>query len=308
MIKKKTIKVYFLVIFFLSACRGKEVEIPLDFVGERLVLWGKLESGKSAQIQVNKIFPALGNIPEQTAVTAAEVSLFKNGFFYANLFPTGEDGFYGTDSLIEAGQTYRVRAIANGFPIAESDEVTVPASLPLLYYIRKPNVPGETWSHIPQDLVSITFNSANNLYNTYLAISFLAFFQDYNRSLTWPTKDNILANEGDCHSWTRDPDKIFGQLFLMNGACLLEEFPLNFSVPIGDLSRPPNSQGEYELAKRVTMLLASVSKEWFLYNQIENKQPEGLDHLVLPPQKAYTNVKNGYGIIYGYHAMEIELK
>lgn len=59
----------------MIACRGREVAIPLEFEGEKLVLWGKLEAGKPARVQVHKTFPAVGPVPEQTAVTHATVSL-----------------------------------------------------------------------------------------------------------------------------------------------------------------------------------------------------------------------------------------
>ena len=94
---------------------------------------------------------------------------------------------------------------------------------------------------------------------------------------------------------------------MMNGECVPVNSPLDFFVVTGNGGRLPDGSWGYDRAHKVTMLLAAYTEEWFLYNKVEYKQPEGLDHLVLPPQKAYTNVKNGYGIIYGYHAVEMEL-
>ncbi len=306
--KKSSKSFYFLCITLLIAsCRGRDVEIPLAFEGEKLVLWGKLEVGKPARIQVMKTFPAVGPVPEQTAVNTATVSLYKNGKFYSLLTSVDENGLYGSESIIEAGQNYRVKVEAPGLTPAESADVTVPASVPEFTYIRKRDAePEKNSATVPhQDLISLRF--AGNLHNSYLTLGFMAYFEENNWPFKWPALDNIVANEEDCHTWGSFYDRSYGELFMMNGECISVNTSLGFFVSTGNLTTLPDGSWGYDRARKITMLLASSTKEWFLYNQIEYKQPEGLDHMVLPPQKAYTNIKNGYGIIYGYHATEIEL-
>jgi hypothetical protein len=70
---------YFIFLFLIQSCRGREVDLPLAFEGEKLVLWGKLEAGKPAEIKVSKTFMPMGLIPEDIQITHAEVFLFKNG-------------------------------------------------------------------------------------------------------------------------------------------------------------------------------------------------------------------------------------
>lgn len=297
-----------IIIFLLAACRGREVTLPLAFEGEKLVVWGKLEAGQPAQVQVRKTFPAVGPVPEQTAVTTATVSLYKNGALYTRLVPREEAGIYGSDSLIQAGERYVVKVEAPGLATAESEEVTVPAGLPGFTYTRKrdaePEKDAATRPH--QDLVSLRFTG--NLHNSYLIVGFLAYFTAHNWPFYWPATDNIVANEEDCHTRSSFYDRTYGEMFMMNGDCVPADTPLGFFVSTGVWTLFPDSSWGYDRARKITLLLASSTREWFLYNQVENKQPEGLDHLVLPPQKAYTNIKNGYGIIYGYHAAQIELE
>lgn len=157
-----------------------------------------------------------------------------------------------------------------------------------------------------QDLVSLRFTG--DLHNAYLTLGFLAYFEEHSWPFDWPAMDNIVANEEDCHTWTSLYEQPYGQLFMMNGECVPSHTPLSFFVVTGSGRRLSDGSWSYDRARKVTMFLAASTREWFLYNQTEYKQPEGLDHMVLPPQKAYTNVKNGYGIIYGYHAVEIELR
>jgi hypothetical protein len=55
------------------------------------------------------------------------------------------------------------------------------------------------------------------------------------------------------------------------------------------------------------MMLSSVTKEWFEYSKLEAEQPEGIDRLVLPPQMAFSNIRNGYGMVYGVNTIEVIL-
>lgn len=297
------------IIFFLAGCRGREVVIPLAFEGEKLVLWGKLEAGKPARIQVMKTFPAVGPIPEQMAVNTATVSLYKNGELFSLLTSVDENGLYGSESLIEAGQNYVVKVEAPGLTPAESAEVTVPASVPEFRYIRKRDAELQRNSNSgPQDHVTLYFQANEQLRTSYMVLGFNVSFTDESRGASYySSTDNTIANEEDCHSWASSSDRRFGYLFMMNGRCISFDAPLNFFVSTAKYVPLPDFKGEYIRARTVTMLVASVSKEWFVYNQIEEKQPEGLDHMVLPPQPAYTNVKNGYGIIYGYNAIQTDL-
>lgn len=303
---QKVFYIYF-ILLFLTACRGREVEIPLVFEGERLVLWGKLEAGEPARVQVMKTFPAVGPVPEQNAVNNATVSLYKDGLLYSLLSSLDTNGLYGSDSLIVAGESYVVKVEAPGLTTAESEEVTVPASLPEYTYARQRDAePERNFAGSPyQDRISLRFTG--NIHRTYLTLGFLAYYEEHNWPFNWPAMDNIVANEEDCHTWSSFYELPYGRLFMMNGDCIPVNAPLSFFVVTGNGSRLADGSWGYERARKVTMQLACSTKEWFLYNQMEYKQPEGLDHLVLPPQKVYTNVKNGYGIVYGYHAQEIEL-
>lgn len=301
---RKTVWACF-IIFLLTACRGREVVIPLVFEGEKLVLWGRLEAGKPVRIQVMRTFPAVGPLPEETTINTATVTLFKNGDFYTQLASTGKDGFYGSDRSIEAGQTYTVRVEAEGYPTAESEEVTVPVSVPEFRYTWKRDADPERNSGSgPQDYIAFYFKANERLPDTYLTMAFRASFSDNALSAySYPAATNLVANEEECHTSGISFDREFAYQFMMNGACIPADAPLGFFVSSSKLDSRPGFGREYIRAHTLTLQMAAVTKEWFRYNQIEEKQPEGLDHLVLPPQEAYTNVKNGYGIIYGYNAI-----
>lgn len=205
----------------------------------------------------------------------------KSGAFYARLMPLEESGLYGSDSLIQAGGHYVVKVEAPGLPPAGSEEVTVPAAVPEFTYIRKRDAEPEKYQGSNQDLISLYFGKKPD--NTYLSLAFRAFFEDRVLPATWPAGDNRVAKEEDCYTWGNFYDRTYGELFMMNGACVPVNTPLGFLVNTN--TRVPLSDGTWvnQKAWKITMLLAVFTKEWFLYNQIEYKQPEGLDHLVLPP-------------------------
>lgn len=185
----------------------------------------------------------------------------------------------------------------------------VPASVPEFRYTLKKDADPErsTYGGL-QDYIAFYFKASDHLQDIYLTVAFRSSFNDDMRSASYyPAAANLVANEEDCHTSGSSFDRDFGYLFMMNGACIPAETPLGFFVSNSKYVPQPDFRGEYVRAHTLTLQMASISKEWFRYNQVEEKQPEGLDHLVLPPQEAYTNVKNGYGIIYGYNAIQTAL-
>lgn len=311
-------RILFLVFLVLASCREKELDLNISYPGDKLVLWSKLQAGLPIRIQVTKTFNPVGKIPDDITVTDASVAIYKDGKAYLSLSQSSkENGVYISDSLIQAGSTYVVKVFSPSLPTAESFPVTVPADLPDLTILRTRKVPGEINYNSPQDLISLYFTKADRLNEKFFAFKFMSYYpKDTASSKPYGTADNIPANEEDCHTWAEEKRSAYSTLlnqtfnrtdmvFLMTNKCLPESnVPLKFFVETGKV---PTS-GDTTWAQKLTLRIGSVTRESFEYAKIEYEQPEGIDHLVLPSKKTLTNIKNGYGLIFGSNEKTIEVR
>lgn len=299
----------------LLACKETDLDLSIPYAGDKLVLWGKLKAGSSVRIQLTRTFRPSGELPEKITVSNAIIVLFRNGNKYVTLSESDkEEGVYLSDSLIRAGETYIVQASAHTLPLAESLPVLVPADLPDVTIQRTLGVQGQINHDSPQDLLSLYFSAKDQGQERYFSFLFLSYFEkDTVTAGAYGSADNIPAQEEDCHTWSTEKIPSFyevngktyqhvANVFLMNSKCLPSpNTPLDFFIhkdPRGTPPAPPI---------HTILKIGVVTKEAFDYAKIEYDQPEGVDLLVLPPQRALTNIKNGYGLIFASNEKVIEI-
>ncbi|ACT94647.1 DUF4249 domain-containing protein [Dyadobacter fermentans] len=308
---------YFLLILFAAGCKETDLDLDIPYSGDKLVLWGKLKAGAPVRIQVTKTFNPVGLIPKDVSVPDAKVTLEINGKTNIELSPlANEKGIYVSDHAVVAGATYIIKASAPALPDAESAPVSVPLNLPDVEIVRTRNVPGEINHQSPQDLVSLYFKEQQADPEKYYTLTFLSYYEkDTLSANTYGATDNIPAKEEDCHTWASEKissvyievlggtfDR-FASVFLVKSKCLPDPgIPIKFYVEAGR-----GTLDDPRLALKTTMRLEVVTKEAFDFAKIEYDQPEGVDHLVLPPQRALTNIKNGYGLIFASNDKVIEI-
>ena len=97
--------------------------------------------------------------------------------------------------------------------------------------------------------------------------------------------------------------------FLFSNRCLpLSGKQLKFYV-VSDVTFA-EANGIYitKPAQMMKLRIGVVNKAFYEFAKARYNQPEGLDLLVLPPQMVFTNIKNGYGLIFASNEQIIELK
>jgi hypothetical protein len=310
--------VYLFLFLVVAGCKETSIDLDIPYAGDKLVLWGKLKSGSPIRIQVTKTFNPVGAVPEDVTVSDAKVELVVDGKESIELSPLiSESGIYVSDHIVQAGATYIVKASASALPTAESAPVVVPFALPDIKAVRIRNVPGEINHQTPQDLVSLYFTEQQPDTERYYSLTFISYYgKDTVAASPYGATDNIPAKEEDCHTWSREKISTyysevlkrtfdrFARVFLMKSKCLPDsKTPIKFYVESGQ----GNLQINPQWASRITMGIEVVTKEAFDYAKIEHDQPEGVDRLVLPPKRALTNIKNGYGLIFASHEKVIEI-
>lgn len=300
-----------LIMYLISACQEREVELELPYSGDRLVISCNLKASEPVKVEVSQTFRPLGIVPSNTRVSGATVSLTKNNQAAIALNSDGKGG-YLSDALVEPGAEYVIRVSMKGFPDVESLPVKVPDAKPDFSYNIRKNVKGLNNPSIPQDLVSLYFFE-NKVPGRHHLISFLMHYEKEVRSDYWTSDDNFVSTEESCFARISDrSDGNSNNLFLFRGECMPKQGnPISFSLQVaaGRLDTSNNSIGRFffEYADKANMRVANVSQEWFMWAQSENQQPKGVDHFVLVPQETYTNVKNGYGVVYASNETSIDI-
>lgn len=278
-------------------------------------MWSNLKAGSPFRVQVTKTFNPVGEVPDDVTVNDATVVILKNGKEYISLSRSTEPGIYISDSLVSAGSAYAVQVSSPEFPTAESSAVTVPLELPQVTIIRSNDVTPQSNYQTPQDLLSFYFREEDALSERYFSIKLMSYYaNDTISSYPEASADNIAAHEEDCHAWAIEVEKpkyyedidilVSPQspVFLMSNQCLPEpDIPLKFYIETGSGFNYTNR------ALKVTARIGAISKDFFEHTKIEGKQPEGVDHLVLPPQKALSNISNGFGLVFASNEKIIEL-
>jgi hypothetical protein len=299
-------------LFLLAGCRAIDLTLELPATSPKLVLWGKLEAGKSFRIQLSRSFP-VGKIPADLEVKDGTIEILRNGIPYTTLKTSTQAGLYVSDSLIREGDTYIVVATAPGLEEATSKNIRIPSNteIPKISYELKRGVTGIVNPTVPQDLLSLYFGKGSEAKETFYLLSFLFYYRSgINYAQVWPAYDNVVANEEGCLIRTINGEgKNRAFTYILSSRCLpAEGIPLKFFLQTGNGIIDPDKKLVYEQPWKIEMGIGTVSKDWFEYATIESKQPEGLDYLVLPPQAAYTNIINGYGMLFASNETIIELE
>ncbi|WP_159469724.1 DUF4249 domain-containing protein [Dyadobacter sp. 3J3] len=309
--------IFISLLLFVAGCKETSLDMDIPYAGDKLVLWGKLKAGSPIRIQVTRTFNPIGSIPKDVTVSNAKVELLVDGKESIELSSSkSENGVYVSDRVIEAGLTYVVKTSAPLLPAAESAPVLVPLDVPDVEVVRIRDVPGEINHQTRQDLVSLYFKEQQAEVESYYTLTFLSYFdKDTVSASPYGATDNIPAKEEDCHTWATEKISTYyseaagltfdrsARIFLMKSKCLPDlKTPIKFYIETtkGNFDTP-------KWASKVTMRVEVVTKEAFDYAKIEYDQPEGLDLLVLPPQRALTNIKNGYGLIFASNEKVIEI-
>lgn len=303
---------YVCLLLLLVGCRPTDLILELPSTSPKLVLWGKLEAGKPFRIQLSRTFP-VGEVPADLEITNGTIDVFKNGSLYTRLKLATQPGVYLSDSLVRGGDSYVVVANAPGFGEARSNTILIPskADLPKVSYEIQRGVTGIVNPLVPQDLLRLYFENSTETPEAFYLLSFLFYYSSGESfAVVWPAYDNVVANEDGCLIGTinkGEGSRLF--TYLVASQCLpAAATPLKFYLQTGLGRIKPDTGLVYEQPWKIEMRVGTVSKDWFDYATIESKQPSGLDYLVLPPLPAYTNISNGYGLLFASHEALIELK
>lgn len=306
--------ILFLIVFSLVGCQERNVDINLPYDGDKLVLNSHLLAGSPCEVYIEHTFKPLGLLPENLTVSNASVSVIEDASDTTVLTSTGK-GSYSSDFLIKAGSNYVVRATAPGYESAQSKPVRVPDAKAEFQYKIKKNVSGVYDPKQTYALVSLYFNNVHPE-SEYYAISLVSVYKDQNLSDVLFINDNVAATEENCTATYAERRRDKGRqpgVTLVRGNCMpAQGKPISISINTVT-SRVVNSgtdsiRVQDEQASKLLLRVGKATQGWFKWSQVQSNQPTDVDFLLLTPQKTFTNIENGYGLVYASNETLIEIE
>jgi Domain of unknown function (DUF4249) len=272
----------------LTACDSSLTgDLDLDYVGDKLTITGFL-SPKEIWLKVGKTVPSSQShklrellSPEGTVVMLLDSA----GRTIVNLTSNNRWIYTTKSQRLAVGQSYRIRVSAPGFTDAETDLITIPEPVEVAFEPMQ-NISG---ANGPGGQLDFSFMDNGTIRNFYYA--------DFG-----VTKGNLMSKvafwvinpefQGKCFSIYPFSDNCF------NGrrATLQYGFDKTFNLAPG----PP-------LADTLRLRFGPVTHHFFEGNKQYLDQDAFISGLN-EPLPTYTNIKNGYGVVFGQNWKEYLFK
>ena len=310
---KKFCPIYLLTVLALLGCQERAVEIDLRYDGDKLLITSHLLADAPLEVYLEHTYKPVGLIPEDPTVSNANVYLIKDGRDTTLLAPAG-NGIYVSDLLVAAGSSYVVRAIAPGYETAQSRPVRVPATGVEVRYNIEKNVCGVFDDRKIYALVKVYFNTIRPE-NEIFVLSLVSVYSDRNIANILFINDNIVATEESCtasYAVRRKGEDPKPGVTLIKGSCMpVPGDPISISISTVTSTRvnpgTDSARSEREPASKLVLRVGKATQSWFDWSRIDNNQPIDIDNWLLTPQKTFTNIENGYGLVYASNETLIDI-
>ncbi len=303
-----------LIVLTFIGCSERDVAIDLPYDGDKLFVTSHLLADAPLEVYLEHTYKPVGPIPEDPTVSNANVYLIKDGRDTTLLAPAG-NGIYASDLLVAAGSSYVVRAIAPGYEAAQSKPVRVPATGVEVRYEIEKNVSGVFDDRKIYALVDVYFNTIRPE-NEIFVLDLVSVYSDRNIANNLFINDNIVATEESCTAYfalRRKGQERQPGVTLIKGSCMpVPGNPIGISISTVT-SRQVNYgtdsvRSEREPASKLVLRVGKATQSWFDWSRIDNNQPTDIENWLLTPQKTFTNIENGYGLVYASNETLIEIE
>ncbi|GEM_PF-2557668 len=267
-------------IFFIGCNNSTEINFPLQYEGDKLIILSNFEANQEILVRILKTSPPLDTFfRDSFYVPNAIVKLLENDTMYMLRYIG--NGFFETEGNIQArtGNSYKVEAIATGFPAAFSDWEIVPDS-GIIEQIR--------WTAEPQ--------------NDYEG--FLEFRIILPNELPFELSIFGIAN-GDVNSPIQEITEGIGlycegTVFIPE--CLTSQGNIKVLV-----DRDYFNGNESFIITHLIVSLRMLSISQKNYEESITLQEDAFDYPFIANSSPYTNIHNGYGLVSGSSEVQVTI-
>jgi hypothetical protein len=275
---------FWVFVLTLVACESNvDWEFAAKYEGDKLALSGFL-SPDSVHVFVSKSTNPLRDFTDEDMI-ARNPKVFlldSTGQIMRQINSKDQRKFRLGDAMLVPGQSYKIRAMAEGLKTVETDLITIPQ----LVLLEQPEYQLGNYGNDTVHQVRITFTDlpAKQYYT----------FGGALKKGTQLARPNILIPDKEfaegCYN-----SSIFTDICYQEKRVRLTFLLFREARFLGEKSRTPGES--------IVVRFGLVSEQAFLQGQ-SIPIDEGIIEGVNEPPVAYSNVKNGYGVVYAYNVRD----
>jgi len=280
------------ILYFFTGCNGRLInDIDLDYIGDQLTMVGYI-SPTEIRIRAGRTRPADGSfyVAELFPPADMEIQLLDARDSLIHRLTLTDRRFFVTKNIqLKIGFAYRVRATATGFPTVESTLLQIPE--PIADFAIQPikdiddlGIPGTVAGQL-----DFSFTDQSPIRNFYYINIGLKKDTSVYPALVWIINEQW---QQQCFSIDVFNDDCFNQQNVT--------LQYGFQKVIYSLSERPNAD---------TMLLrfGPNTPELYHYYQTNIIKNDELIQGINEPALTYTNLSNGYGVVFAQNWREYKV-
>ena len=298
----------FLYLLVVQGCKVQDT-LVLELKEPKLILNAILIANETPSIYVGKAFAPTGKIPIDHFIDNALVILYENDKPIEKLTHS-KNGIYALSNYaIKANRFYQFRVKASGYLDAQNIPVLIPqnAEISSVNFDNKTDYPTLN-NNAKGRLLSV--NLSDSLKEEYYGLGFKKSKNGANVSgNVYPIEigtTSLSKLNTDCYKWFVLADNVdysldrkpFDSIILYSASCFGKMKKMGIVVDTYGTVQIPDKNGSYYSSQidRLEATIATFSEEYFIYSK-NIKVLQGIDNAFFEPQRVYSNVVNGYGVV-----------
>jgi hypothetical protein len=299
---------YFILSISMIGCAYQD-SLEIQLKAPKIILNAILIANESPSVYIGRAFAPTGKIPSDHFIENANVVLYEDDKIIGRL-SYQKNGIYTLPTYqLKPDKRYKFVVKATGYPDAQNTAVLMPKNVEvssvifdsktdyptlntfakgrLLSVILLDSLKGEFYG-IGIKKTKLGYNVSGNIYPIEVGTTGLSTLNtDCYKFL--PVTENVE------YSLTRE---LFEAYILYNASCFGKQKKMGLVVDTYGTVQTPDKDGKYYSSQidRLQATVVTFSEEYFIYAK-NIKVLEGIDNAFFEPQRTYTNVLNGYGVV-----------
>lgn len=311
LISNKTMKQFCIFLFFsflFQACKVQDT-LELELKEPKLILNAILIANENPSVYVGKAFAPTGKIPIDHFISDASVVLYENDKPIGTLLHQKNGVYTLVNYPLKVGKFYQFKVKVLGYTNVQNVPVLIPSNIETNsvsfdnttdYPTLSTNGRGRLLSVILQDSLKgefygLAFKSSKN-----------SFSVNGNRYPIEVGTTSLNKLNTDCYKWLAISDNVdysltresFTSVILYNASCFGKQKKMGIVIDTYGTVQTRDKDGNLYNSQidRLEALIFTFSEEYFIYSK-NIKVLQGIDNAFFEPQRVYSNVVNGYGVV-----------
>ncbi|KQS27903.1 DUF4249 domain-containing protein [Dyadobacter sp. Leaf189] len=293
----KQLIIILLSFLILVGCKERGVNLQLPYEGDKLVLFGQVNTTDTVRIEVQKTYPPTDKSTYIEGIANATVGLFdEHGFLETLKYHSKGIYMSGSGRKWLSGSRYRIEVEAPGLPPASTALEMMPTAPVVINYEFGRSIDSKFNPGTPSKELIISIQDHLNEENYYMVIVKRSIGKDTFGTSIFDLDRPMDDFEDPCQFRYRS-NIVLSDLCAENGKIILRK-----GVELNDQF---GKEVDWTALDKVTVSTRQISKSYYEFCKTYYTESE-LITAFMPPFPRYTNITGGYGIFTGYNEITKE--